>query len=73
MTDYTPSADDWFRSYDERTRCSAEDGSSDLLRAIQRSGQRIEPDKPRRRLTFEEQLALVASGRATIVDMRGIR
>lgn len=64
-----PLPDDWFRSYDKKTRHDAEWASDRLLEAIDRAGQHIAPEQPRRRLTFDEQLALVASGRAPIIDL----
>lgn len=61
--------DDWFRSYDEKTCTNAAIGSEQLRDAIVQTGQSLEPDQPRRRLTFEEQLALVALGRARIIEV----
>jgi hypothetical protein len=57
--------------HDERTRVSAAIGSELLRDAIQRTGQALAPAPKRDRLTFEEQLALVASGRARIVEWGG--
>lgn len=50
-------------------RAKAEWGSKRLEESCKRFGHAFAPDLPRRRLTFEEQLALVASGRARIVDL----
>jgi hypothetical protein len=54
---------------DTTTRHKAACGSEQLCIAIQKTGQTIPPAQPKRRLTFDEQLALVASGRARIVDL----
>lgn len=50
-------------------RSLAEEASAKLLREIERTGQKIAPEIPKRKLSFEEQLALVASGKVGIVDL----
>jgi hypothetical protein len=54
---------------DSGVRHYAATGSERLRDACLRTGQAIAPEAPKRRLTFAEQLALVASGRAGIIDL----
>lgn len=57
------------RNWEFYARGLAEDASAKLLTAIERTGQKIAPELPKRKLSFEEQLALVASGKVGIVDL----
>lgn len=60
-------------SVDMRVRLDAEASSARLLNAMERARQ-VEPVKePRRPLTFAEQIALLESGRAHIVEMPSLR
>jgi hypothetical protein len=54
----------------QKAEADAQEGSNALLYAIERTGQKLAPELPKRKLTFDEQLALVASGRVGIVELR---
>lgn len=66
--EYTDQSDWWYRADRPSDKTKLEKASNALLTAIERTGQKLAPELPRRRLTFAEQLELVASGRAGIID-----
>jgi hypothetical protein len=55
-------------SQSSAARIDAEDGSARLLSRLHLAGQIHKPVEPRK-LSFEEQLALVAEGKARVVEM----
>lgn len=66
---FTAQSDPWYGDIRPSELSKLEKAGNALRTAIERTGQKLAPEIPRRRLSFEEQLALVASGRARIIEM----